>query len=73
MLVTTNSSLSPSREMVWSFERISSMNRRMMKKRHVVLGNGVVQLIDLLHLRRPLAVGLEQHTALRKDGDKLEA
>ena len=39
---------------------------------HVMLGNGVVQLVDILHLQRLQAVGLEEQIALRKDGDELE-
>ena len=39
----------------------------------MVLGNGEVRLLDLLHLQRLRAVCLEEHTALRKDGDELEA
>ena len=37
------------------------------------MGNGVVQLFDLLHIQRLPAVGLEEHIALREDGDELEA
>ena len=43
------------------------------EEEHVVLGNGVVQLVDLLHLQRLRAVCLEEQTALHKDGDKVEA
>ena len=37
------------------------------------MGNGVVQLVDLLHLQRLQAVGPEEQIALHEDGDKLEA
>ena len=36
-------------------------------------GNGVVQLVDALHLNRLQAVGLEERVALRKNGDNPEA
>ena len=39
----------------------------------VVPGNGVVQLVVLLHLHRLLAVGVEEQTAVHKDGDTLQA
>ena len=38
-----------------------------------MLGNGIVQLVEFLHFRRLSAVGLEEQTALSKDGDELEA
>ena len=38
-----------------------------------MLGNGVVQLVGILHNQRLRAIGLEEQTALSNGGDKLEA
>ena len=70
----TSSSLSSRREMVWYFERITRMNRQnYCEQEHVVLGNGVVQLADLLHLQCLRTVGLEEQVRLHKDRDEVEA